>query len=194
MTEGFPKPGRRDGLEPCGECHIKPDETCDICGARHSPSDAKSVKPLADEIEREMMAWRGENGGIYAIRASAFAIAQKVSAMLQVAPALENGPAVLADAHTNPPLSDLSSLRKGAEVAPLDWHRVTYGWLAFEEWYRIEDNGPNWPTERYWLYERGERLGKFDTLADAQAAMQTRHETRIRSALVSGSREEQADA
>lgn len=30
--------------------------------------------------------------------------------------ALENGPAVLADAHTNPPLSDLSSLRKGAEV------------------------------------------------------------------------------
>jgi hypothetical protein len=30
--------------------------------------------------------------------------------------ALENGPAALADAHTNPPLSDLSSLRKGAEL------------------------------------------------------------------------------
>lgn len=30
--------------------------------------------------------------------------------------ALENGPAGLADAHSNPPLSDLSSLRKGAEV------------------------------------------------------------------------------
>lgn len=36
------------------------------------------------------------------------------------APALENGPAVLADAHTNPADTDLSSLRKGAEVAVTD--------------------------------------------------------------------------
>lgn len=21
-----------DALKPCGECHLKPDETCDICG------------------------------------------------------------------------------------------------------------------------------------------------------------------
>lgn len=34
--------------------------------------------------------------------------------------ALENGKAGRADANTNPPLSDLSSLRKGAEVAALD--------------------------------------------------------------------------
>jgi hypothetical protein len=26
---------RRDGKEPCGECHIQPDETCNICGAKH---------------------------------------------------------------------------------------------------------------------------------------------------------------
>jgi hypothetical protein len=29
----FPKPLRNDGGEPCGECHIKAGETCDICGA-----------------------------------------------------------------------------------------------------------------------------------------------------------------
>ena len=34
---------------------------------------------------------------------------------LYLSPDLENGPATLADANTNPPLSDLSSLRKGAE-------------------------------------------------------------------------------
>lgn len=38
----FPKPGSRDGKEPCGECHIGPDETCDICGARHAPAPAPS--------------------------------------------------------------------------------------------------------------------------------------------------------
>lgn len=36
---------------------------------------------LANEIEREMMAWRGANGGIYTIRACAFAIAQKASGL-----------------------------------------------------------------------------------------------------------------
>ena len=29
----LPKPGRNDGGEPCGECHLQPGETCDICGA-----------------------------------------------------------------------------------------------------------------------------------------------------------------
>lgn len=30
----FPKPDRNGaGKEPCGECHIQPGETCDICGA-----------------------------------------------------------------------------------------------------------------------------------------------------------------
>lgn len=31
--DAFPQTKRRDGQEPCGECHIKPGETCDICGA-----------------------------------------------------------------------------------------------------------------------------------------------------------------
>lgn len=32
-VEEFPQPSRKDGGEPCGECHIQPGETCDICGA-----------------------------------------------------------------------------------------------------------------------------------------------------------------
>ena len=36
--EPFPKPGRRDGKDPCGECHLKPGETCDICGAAMTAS------------------------------------------------------------------------------------------------------------------------------------------------------------
>lgn len=33
QPEPFPQPQRRDGKEPCGECHLTIDETCDICGA-----------------------------------------------------------------------------------------------------------------------------------------------------------------
>lgn len=33
----FPKPKRKDGKEPCGECHLHLGERCDICGAvRHA--------------------------------------------------------------------------------------------------------------------------------------------------------------
>jgi hypothetical protein len=32
--EPFPRPQRKDGGEPCAECHLKPGETCDICGAQ----------------------------------------------------------------------------------------------------------------------------------------------------------------
>lgn len=28
----FPIPQRKVGKEPCGECHLPPDEVCDICG------------------------------------------------------------------------------------------------------------------------------------------------------------------
>ena len=28
----FPQPSRNDDGKPCGECHIQPGETCDICG------------------------------------------------------------------------------------------------------------------------------------------------------------------
>ncbi len=32
-AQDFPKPQRKDGEEPCGECHLQPNEICDICGA-----------------------------------------------------------------------------------------------------------------------------------------------------------------
>lgn len=31
--DDFPRPQRRDGKKPCGECHLQAGETCDICGA-----------------------------------------------------------------------------------------------------------------------------------------------------------------
>jgi len=31
--DAFPQPRRKDGEEPCGECHLQSGETCDICGA-----------------------------------------------------------------------------------------------------------------------------------------------------------------
>lgn len=31
--EDFPQPQRNDGGRPCGECHLQPGETCDVCGA-----------------------------------------------------------------------------------------------------------------------------------------------------------------
>lgn len=91
--------------------------------------------------------------------------------------------AALRDGGSSPAPRPEAGIAGGVRVKPLEWHRVTYGWLAFEEWYRIEDNGPNWSTDRYWLVERGERLGKFDTPEAAQAAMQVRHEARILAAL-----------
>jgi len=30
----FPQPRRNDGKTPCGECHLRSGETCDICGAK----------------------------------------------------------------------------------------------------------------------------------------------------------------
>lgn len=30
----FPKPTRKPGEKPCGECHLQPGETCDVCGAK----------------------------------------------------------------------------------------------------------------------------------------------------------------
>jgi len=36
-ADKFPQPQRKVGGEPCGECHIQPGETCDICGAVSRP-------------------------------------------------------------------------------------------------------------------------------------------------------------
>lgn len=40
-AETFPKPRRKDGEPPCGECHLRPGETCDICGAVAPPSSGQ---------------------------------------------------------------------------------------------------------------------------------------------------------
>lgn len=85
----------------------------------------------------------------------------RLTAALFARSVLENGPAVLADANTNPASSDLSSLRKGAEVAALD--------VATRALNRIASRQEPHPVSA------------------AFSAM-----TEIR-ALVSGSREEQAD-
>lgn len=34
MVEEFPKPREKYGCEPCGECHLKDNEVCDICHAQ----------------------------------------------------------------------------------------------------------------------------------------------------------------
>jgi len=54
--EQFPQPSRKDGKEPCGECHIKPGEKCDICGAAQSQpgetvqADVQLVSTQADLV------------------------------------------------------------------------------------------------------------------------------------------------
>lgn len=34
LEEPFPKPRQNPGGEPCGECHLRPGETCDVCKAK----------------------------------------------------------------------------------------------------------------------------------------------------------------
>lgn len=44
----LPQPNRdRKGKEPCGECHIQPGETCDICGAT---GRSVAIQRLIDEV------------------------------------------------------------------------------------------------------------------------------------------------
>lgn len=47
------------------------------------------LKGLTDEIERELMAWRGANGGVFTLRAAAVAVAQAVEALAAVQPYLD---------------------------------------------------------------------------------------------------------
>lgn len=96
---------------------------------------------------------------------SAGEVQQQRNASSALAPskALENGPAGLADANTNPPLSDLSSLRKGAEVAVTD--------AARDLLFHLE------------LYDFSER----DPSGELNEKM-----AGLKAALVSGSREEQS--
>jgi len=68
----FPKPKRKDGGEPCGECHLQPGERCDICGARRLA--ALNTRPLAligqfaigDRVTKiKGSAWTGRVVGTY---------------------------------------------------------------------------------------------------------------------------------
>ena len=52
--EQFPQPQRKDGGEPCGECHIHPGETCDVCGATNNhPAEERVVEDWR-EIEQQV--------------------------------------------------------------------------------------------------------------------------------------------
>lgn len=51
--DGFPKPRRNPGGVPCGECHIRAGETCDICGAVE-PQRAPPAPAIADMLDRAL--------------------------------------------------------------------------------------------------------------------------------------------
>lgn len=95
-----------------------------------------------------------------------------------------------ADATNDP--ADLSSLRKGAEVAvkPLEWETTRSGFV----WLASSAVGRYFVEERHsdfsWTLESQPGRGYQDTLEGAKSAAQADFETRIRSALVSGSRED----
>jgi hypothetical protein len=75
-----------------------------------------------DEKVREALAWYGEQARLARLihrEGDAGRHALAADGGKRARAALENGPAGLADATSNPSLSDLSSLRKGAEVAAL---------------------------------------------------------------------------
>lgn len=40
----------RKGMEPCGECHLKIDETCDICGAKREFKSTKAMRERCREL------------------------------------------------------------------------------------------------------------------------------------------------
>lgn len=109
---------------------------------------------------------------------------------------LENGKPVLADATNDPAESSLSSLRKGAEVAvkPLVWNEYeTEGevdrWdaeTALGSFYEISTEFDGYSVSNDHVHSDQ----RFDTPDEAKAFAQSDYETRIRSALVSGSRED----
>lgn len=56
-AEPLPQPGRRDGLPPCGECHLNPGETCNICGATRPAQDTpEAANAWGDKIRAEGLA------------------------------------------------------------------------------------------------------------------------------------------
>ena len=51
QTATFPQPRWDADGEPCGECHIRPGETCDICGVSE-PLDPDRLREDRDERRR----------------------------------------------------------------------------------------------------------------------------------------------
>ncbi len=45
-------PDSRKGMEPCGECHLKIDETCDICGAHRAFQSTPAMRARARELAK----------------------------------------------------------------------------------------------------------------------------------------------
>lgn len=83
------------------------------------------------------------------------------------------------------------ALSRTGAVKPLEWVASDdweYRWTA--DLYAIEDQGKNWPKDRYWLYYNGQRLGKFGTLDTALFTAQADYERRILSALTAGKPEQ----
>ncbi len=109
-------------------------------------------------------------------------------------------------AHSNPTAPSLSSLRKGAEVAvkPLEWRAIERA--RSDEDPRTEETGDHEATSPFGEYYIecgfgsdsyvwsvsfcGDFLTDKDDPEAAKSAAQSDFETRIRSALVSGSRED----
>lgn len=106
--------------------------------------------------------------------------------------ALENGPAGLADATSNPPYPTSPHCGKGAEVAvkPLVWNEYeTEGevdrWdaeTALGSFYEISTEFDGYSVSNDHVHSDQ----RFDTPDEAKAFAQSDYETRIRSALVSG--------
>ena len=48
----FPQPRRKDGEEPCGECHLQVGETCDICGAKRAE---QALAPLIAKYDNDLI-------------------------------------------------------------------------------------------------------------------------------------------
>lgn len=53
--EPFPQPRWKPGEEPCGECHIQPGETCDICGA------SRPARPTLTQVVTDRQAGISEH-------------------------------------------------------------------------------------------------------------------------------------
>jgi len=73
-----------------------------------------SEEEIVNEVERELMAWRGANGGVFTLRAAAVAIAQKIPALIR--PAFE---ALAEQAHYATGVAELAMQHRDAAEAKL---------------------------------------------------------------------------